>query len=458
MFKQNQNLPDHKGNSDEPETGREVMSFCINLLRIAGLTPIYERNPIIAHAHNFFIFALLMTSTILQIVGLIECWGDFKPMCFISGTLSGCSAITVNYILLIKNRDAIFKVIHVLKIEYISRVNPKYMGYVRNSEKEVVKSAILKILFGTALTGLGTIIPLINKSIDDGGSVTGNLTKYQYMTKYQIFVTYTPLDIQQSPQFELNYVVLVILTAFVVGTDAVIDSLYYALLSHLTAQFKILVAVLDDMDENLNFIDNEESINYSKTTSKKCEVKQRYSTDISKEEMDSIQLNEVSNVYPDGKDIHKAYLKDCIRRHQALLSFSDDLNSMMSFAAFLQVISTPVMICMGGFLMTTSLTVFTDVIKYSSLVALAFYKLLIYCMYAEDLTQASLKVREALYNLNWYGLSMQCQRMLPIMIIRSADAVVPKASVFYELSMDSFGTVLNTAYTYFTLLLQMSDS
>lgn len=229
----------------EAQSEPEFMSFCVTLLKMFALSPAGGRRRVLTFLHCAVVLGFMITSFSLQSVAIVICWGDFKAVAFIVGLTCGCGAIVVNYVLFIYNREQIFHVIQVLKAEYVAEVSPSHLPIVRSSERQVMRSAILKIFFGGAMTLIGTGAPLVNKHL--GGQQAANLTKYQYMMKYMMFMTYTPLDIRESPQFEINYFALVVLTIFVVGPDVVIDSLYYGLLSHLTAQFKVLIEVLRDV-------------------------------------------------------------------------------------------------------------------------------------------------------------------------------------------------------------------
>ncbi|PSN42707.1 Odorant receptor Or2 [Blattella germanica] len=67
------------------------------------------------------------------------------------------------------------------------------------------------------------------------------------------------------------------------------------------------------------------------------------------------------------------------------------------------------------------------------------------------------KVADAAYNCAWYSDTLSFQKSLIFIIVRAQKQVVLEVGPFGTLSLEFLGWVVQTAYSYLTILLQAYD-
>jgi hypothetical protein len=140
--------------------------------------------------------------------------------------------------------------IYVLKTEFVAITKSKYIKLVRNAERQIVVYLYLSSPIVACCTFSWVIAPFINRnnfSDLEGRNVTGREQGLENM----IFVMWTPFDIEQSPQSEIITVLQVLFVNVGTGIIYAVGMLFLSFMSHSAAQFKVLAAMLDDMQQNI---------------------------------------------------------------------------------------------------------------------------------------------------------------------------------------------------------------
>jgi len=260
MFRTRQKIyhkPEAKGdfsNHEEfPANDLKIMKINLIMLNLVGLLPPSGAGPLIRSTCKAFItFVLLMEVLILsgQLIAVITYWGNLhliaNTMCLMNGfTLS---FVSCTYFL--RNKAKFLMLIDVLKAKFVAVTKPKYMKLVRNAERQIVVYLYLSSPIVACCVFSWVIAPFINRS-NFSDLEDSNVTSREQRVENMIFVMWTPFDIEQSPQSEIITVLQVLFVNVGTGIIYAVGMLFLSFMSHSAAQFKVLAAMLDDMQQNI---------------------------------------------------------------------------------------------------------------------------------------------------------------------------------------------------------------
>jgi hypothetical protein len=250
--------PEVKGDFSNKEgsaaSGLKIMRLNFFMLSLVGLLPPSGSGPLIQALYKAFVaFVLVMEVLILsgQFIAVIMYWGNLhliaNTMCLMNGfTLS---FVSCTYFL--RNKTRFLMLTDLLKVKFVSVTKAKYLKLVENAERQIVLYLYLSSPVVACSVFSWVIAPFINRSkFSDLGD--SNVTNREKNVENMIFVMWTPFDIEQSPQFEIITGLQVFFVNIGTGIIYAVGVLFLSLMSHSAAQFKVLAAMLDDMQENVN--------------------------------------------------------------------------------------------------------------------------------------------------------------------------------------------------------------
>ncbi|KAJ9579865.1 hypothetical protein L9F63_004467 [Diploptera punctata] len=254
------------------------------------------------------------------------------------------------------------------------------------------------------------------------------------------FVIYLPIvDVNNvSGRFVILFFQLFLSTALLI-TAVAVDLTCLALINQVSAQFRYLMALLENMDEE----HNEWKLRRKEICGQKPTDLQNFQENIEGEE---------------DEQWYENYLKECIHRHQALLAYVDDLNDLMNLPVFIQIGNVPILVCLTGFNITEKDKSIEQSVMFIAFFSASVYKLFLYCWFGQNLINTSEQVQETVYGCSWYLRRERFKKLVPMMLMRSSRCAKMSASVFFDLSFETFSSFMNTAYSYITLLNQMNES
>ncbi|XP_019528259.3 odorant receptor 4-like [Aedes albopictus] len=151
----------------------------------------------------------------------------------------------------------------------------------------------------------------------------------------------------------------------------------------------------------------------------------------------------------------KRKLNRIVRHHQDLLRCKDALQAMFSSTLFLNFSASSVLMCMQLYLITTA--DYTLIIKFTMFMLCILTEIFILCYYGEEILVNSTAIALGAYSSNWYH-PMASQRdprfgknLIPI-IGRAQHPMVLTAWKFWPITIRTFSAILQTSWSYFTLL------
>ncbi|XP_057338916.1 odorant receptor 13a-like [Microplitis mediator] len=166
-------------------------------------------------------------------------------------------------------------------------------------------------------------------------------------------------------------------------------------------------------------------------------------------------INRKPNSLKNSRDVHYKHLVSCIRIHRMALKYVDLIES--TFAGCFGVVvglNLPLMSITGVQIIAQSGTL-QQKIKYVMFTGAQMLHLFFECFLSQQLTDMSLRVQQHIANGKWYNISTKSQKLLILMTMRSQVPCILTAGKIMGLSVESFGMMMKTSGSYFTVLLSM---
>lgn len=332
--------PEAKGdfsNQEEiPASDLKIMRINLIMLNLVGLLPPIGAGPLIRSTYKAFIaFVLLMEVLILsgQFIAVVTYWGDLH---IISNTMCLMNGFTLSFVsctYFLRNKAKFLMLVDLLKVKFVAATKSKYIKSVRNAERQIVVFLYLSSPVAACCALSWAIAPFINRS-NFSDLKDRNITNRQQSVENMIFVMWTPFDIEQSPQFEIITVLQVLFGNIGIGIAYAVATLFLSLMSHSAAQFKVLAAMLDDMQRNIyadvlpqkkrKFLLNKEVVDVSEEEgplyvmdgSPRTENKLQSMTHNSEQILSSKEIGDENRLL---EDEFQKYLINCIQYHKDII-------------------------------------------------------------------------------------------------------------------------------------------
>ncbi|XP_071642972.1 odorant receptor Or2-like isoform X2 [Temnothorax longispinosus] len=147
-----------------------------------------------------------------------------------------------------------------------------------------------------------------------------------------------------------------------------------------------------------------------------------------------------------------------IQKHQKIISFSKNIESLYSYIALLQFVSNTIMICSLGFVIVTAIgssNAVEQIMKSFLFFTITNLEAFIFCYAGEYLNNKSKEIGVAAYNCEWYDLKCTESRLLLFVILRSQKQLTLTVGKMMDLSLASFTSIMNASGSYLSMLLAM---
>ncbi|KAJ3645572.1 hypothetical protein Zmor_007875 [Zophobas morio] len=220
------------------------------------------------------------------------------------------------------------------------------------------------------------------------------------------FLAWYPYDYKISPLYEVTYFFQVISVSYLTLVHLNVDHLMYTFNVYTKCQFDILC-------DNLR--------NFTK----------------------------ISSDFNNG-------LKVCVLHHKKILSFVEDCKFFSGIFVFHLIISG---ISIGITMFQLTLVVpftseFYSLVSYGMAITAQIF---MYCWYGNEVESSSNLVSYAAFESDWIELPHHVKKNLLVFIINVIKPIKISAFDVFYLSVETFMTILNTAWSYFALLYQLSS-
>nr|AOE48091.1 putative odorant receptor OR25 [Scaeva pyrastri] len=166
----------------------------------------------------------------------------------------------------------------------------------------------------------------------------------------------------------------------------------------------------------------------------------------------NIQM-QLRNLYSLNQSEEQMYhdLIACISYHARIMRFVEDLNSLVTYILFAEFMIYSVILCALLFCLNIIESVMQKIAVVMYIMTML-YVLFTYYWQANELLTESIKVSVAAYDVEWFHCSGRFKKTLLCFIMRTQKPLVIMLGNVYPMSLETFQSLLNASYSYFTLL------
>ncbi|XP_037902460.1 odorant receptor 56a-like isoform X1 [Hermetia illucens] len=162
-----------------------------------------------------------------------------------------------------------------------------------------------------------------------------------------------------------------------------------------------------------------------------------------------VQPNENHKHAPSYPKVLKYVLGSCVEDLTEIKLFASNYEHISSITVFIESATTSALLCLQLYILSKDFSV-GDII-YASWSVATVGLLWIYYWHANEISDKSNEITNALYSLNWYEQPLYLQKDIAVFMAASMKPIIMK-SAFLHINIDSFCTILKTSYSYFTFL------
>ncbi|CAL1674364.1 unnamed protein product [Lasius platythorax] len=159
------------------------------------------------------------------------------------------------------------------------------------------------------------------------------------------------------------------------------------------------------------------------------------------------------------KDIERgasdSIMKTLIVRHQRIILFSKNIETLFSNIALIQFVSNTLIICCLGFIIMISIGVpggSAVLVKSVLFYVLINLEAFILCFVGEHLSTKSKMIGDAAYESLWYELNPNQNRDILLMILRSQKHLTLTVGKVVDLSLKQFASIVKASASYVSVL------
>ncbi|XP_049306907.1 odorant receptor 43a isoform X1 [Bactrocera dorsalis] len=328
----------------------------------------------------------------MQFVYLYQQWGDLST--FILNTFFAVSVFNalLRTCLIIKNRD---------KFEALMEELVTLYDDIQDSDDDYAKSVL------AAATKSARNISIFNLSASFSDLIVAMAYPlFQQQRVHPFGVALPGIDVTRSPLYELIYIGQL-------SFPFTLSSMYMPYVSSFATFSMFGKAALQILQNNLrNLCDNMKS----KTEEELFEI-----------------------------------LRKNIAYHARIARYVSDFNELVTYMVLIEFLLFSCVICSLLFCIniTTSTAEKISIVMY---IGTMLYVLFTYYWQANGVLEMSLLVSDAAYEMQWYNCSPHFKRTLLIFIARTQNPLQIRVGQMHPMTMEVFQSLLNNAYSYFTLL------
>jgi hypothetical protein len=238
---------------------RESMRMCVAILKIGGLWHTRDMTHSGAILYNVLkTFALLMFSanTVAIYMYLFVAWGSFVDML---ETYAYCITLIVYsfkfYVILFRT-DEVQHIIDTVKENFFihgSELSTENRNIIKNTIKFARKITVTYATINICLVIIYTLLgPLISVSVPFQTRNAANISSEGHVSKRKFpFETWFPVDVTQSPRFEIAYMYLSTTTVVNSWNFSAIEMFFMTTFIYITGQFELLCDSIRNASERV---------------------------------------------------------------------------------------------------------------------------------------------------------------------------------------------------------------
>ncbi|XP_036141352.1 odorant receptor 13a [Monomorium pharaonis] len=144
-----------------------------------------------------------------------------------------------------------------------------------------------------------------------------------------------------------------------------------------------------------------------------------------------------------------------IKRHNRIISFSENIEKFFSFVALMQVVWNTLVICCLGFVIIISFHNGTGIFVTVKTIFACFaiiFEVFIVCFVGDYLRLKGELIASATYDSLWYNMSPRQSKIMLFIIIRSQKRLTFTAGKMMDMSLETFTNIMKASISYASVL------
>nr|AOE48021.1 putative odorant receptor OR16 [Athetis lepigone] len=260
---------------------------------------------------------------------------------------------------------------------------------------------------------------------------------YDYPIGNMVFMYWLPFDVFRPIRFEILLVAQTWHAIIVIWLNVAFDISFCLFLCHITTQFDLLARRV----QHLFYVKVDQQLVSSYPMAAVSDELIR---------LEGERVESYGDSYWEERQ-HKEIVA-IVQRHHALIRLRGDVEDLCSFALLINFINSSIIICFCGFCCV--LFEKWNEMAYKSFLTTSLSQTFLLCWYGQKLIDASQRLSDALYNCGWYNTgSKKARSAVLIMMHRAQKGIYVTTYGFSIISLASYSTIIKSAWSYFTLLL-----
>nr|AWT23354.1 OR4 [Hycleus phaleratus] len=255
----------------------------------------------------------------------------------------------------------------------------------------------------------------------------GSWAIYPMLKRTLPFVSWYPFDSTKSPYFELMYIHQIASIQYAAFLNIMGDSVLGAIMMCCAA----FCAILNDNLRNMYGVTKENLIKLGKIADD--------SSDRAKE-----------IIY----DNYTGTLVKFIDYHRRILAFTQHCNSLsdtLSMCQFAATLLTLITVMYRLSIVSPTSGEFFNLVSFQTAICL---QISMFCCLGDFVIVESMEISQAIYESDWYNAPISFQKNMIIFMSCTARPIQFRALRFFILSIETFGRILRSAWSYFAVLRQ----
>ncbi|XP_072767566.1 odorant receptor 46a-like [Anoplolepis gracilipes] len=154
---------------------------------------------------------------------------------------------------------------------------------------------------------------------------------------------------------------------------------------------------------------------------------------------------------PTSSNNERTMISRYVSHHIRIYNYAKTVNSIFNQVLFCQFFGSILVLCTSVYYISTHITG-SEVVTLASYIIGMFVQIFIYCWCGNEVILKSNSVGNAIYNMNWFFLSISQRKDLLMIMKRSTIPIKFKSSFLITFSLESYSSILKTSYSAFNVL------
>ncbi|XP_072767710.1 odorant receptor 4-like isoform X2 [Anoplolepis gracilipes] len=152
-----------------------------------------------------------------------------------------------------------------------------------------------------------------------------------------------------------------------------------------------------------------------------------------------------------SSNIERTMISRYVSHHIKIYNYAKTVNSIFNQVLFCQFFGSILVLCTSVYYISTHITG-SEVVTLASYIIGMFVQIFVYCWCGNEVILKSNSVGNAIYNMNWFFLSISQRKDLLMIMKRSTIPIKFKSSFLITFSLESYSSILKTSYSAFNVL------